>query len=255
MFHSARHVLQFQDCFTYAAYFCVNYKQELDLSDANPTVHRIHHVFVVVYVDKEHYPNTTYTVPTSSPSSLSAASAPSSKLPTTTCSVPHYQLLQLQLQLLHHAQAGHRTMEVIGGDLRFSPLPTRLSETSLPSAIEPPAASYRKNPHPCQKAIELPAEPLRGRAASHVGSNTRKKVQKSLQAAPPDCPLCGLRLCEVRVCRAGRIVVGYIAKSPTTSQVATATGATGALMEAPSYIRAVWRASSVNRGRYRRSQG
>lgn len=43
-------------------------------------------------------------------------------------------------------------------------------------------------------------------------------------------------------------MVGYIAKSPTTSQVATATGATGALMEAPSYIRAVWRASSVNMG-------
>lgn len=254
MFHSARHILQFQDCFTYAAYFCVNYKQELDLSDANPTVHRIHHVFVVVYVDKEHYPNTTYTLPTSSPSSLSAPSAPP-KLPTTTCSVPHYQLLQLQLQLLHHAQAGHRTMEVIGGDLRFSPLPTRLSETSLPSATEPPAASYRKNPHPCQKAIELPTKtPQRTRSVPCMIKHPQKHRRTS--RPPPDCPLCGLRLCEVRVCRAGRIVVGYIAKSPTTSQVATATGATGALMEAPSYIRAVWRASrSVNMGGYRRSQG
>lgn len=145
-------------------------------------------------------------------------------------------------------------MEVIGGDLRFSPLPTRLSETSLPSATEPPAASYRKNPHPCQKAIELPTKtPQRTRSVPCRIKHPQKHRRTS--RPPPDCPLCGLRLCEVRVCRAGRIVVGYIAKSPTTSQVATATGATGALMEAPSYIRAVWRASSVKRGGYRRSQG
>ena len=76
-------------------------------------------------------------------------------------------------------------MEVIGGDLRFSPLPTRLSETSLPSAIEPPAASYRKNPHPCQKAIELPTKtPQRTRSVPCRIKHPQKDAEQTAGRTP-----------------------------------------------------------------------